>query len=260
MTYAADVDEAEAPQEALSEATLDAMVGVASSEIQEAAGDALSAVLLYGSAIGGGWKAARSNVNLLVVLARLDVTALRKLAKVVTSWEARTFVVHVTTVAELRASARVFPIHLLELQEHHRVLAGSDPVAGVAVTNADLLASAERELREITRAMIRATTTLSDDRRALAGAIRRHFRSFVYALRGVLRVLGKLPKTTDKHPTLDAAAKELGLDHALLLDLLTFRRRMKPAAPAEVDRLGEGLLRETTTAADRLAEIASAPR
>lgn len=230
--------------------SLDALLPVVTAALTDAGGDAVASVLLYGSAAGGGYKPGKSNVNLLAVLKSDDVAALRRLTPIVAKMRDERVIVHVTTESELAASARVFPLHVLELRDHHRVLFGVDPVATIDVTDADLRAAAEQSLRTIARGMREALTLHGDERRELAGAVRKRFRQLVYGLRGALRCVGELPPTTDKHPSLERAAKRFGLDHALLVALLAFRRRDAPIGPTDVDALAEGLLLAAAKAAD----------
>jgi hypothetical protein len=163
------------------------------------------------------------------------------------------YIVHVQTLPELRTSARVFPIHTAELKDHHRVLWGVDPTESLVVAREDLRMYAERELLQVARAMRRSVLVAGDERRTLGNLVRRHFRQLIYGLRGLLRHVDKLPPTTDKHPTLEAAANEFRLDHEMLLSLLRFRRRLEPVTPAQVDSLAEGLLVAATRAAEAAA-------
>jgi hypothetical protein len=175
---------------------------------------------------------------------------------VVARWDAELFIVHVTTLANLRASADVLPGHLLELRDHHRVLWGDDPTTDVAIQKDKLLWASERDLHELIRHLTRAILLHGDARQQLGGAIRRHFRSFLYTLRTMLRYADRLPKTTDKHPTISAAAELFGLDEAVLLDLLDFRRRLKVVTPRQIDELAGGLLEQVTLAAAKARDLA----
>lgn len=225
-------------------------------EIRGLCENELYGILLYGSAVGGGFKGERSNVNVLVVLKSLDVGVLQKLSPVVAKWDHDLFIVHATTLANLRASAEVLPGHLLELRDHHRVLWGSDPTEDVSIGKRALLWASERDLHEIIRHMTRAVLLHGEARQQLGGAVRRHFRTFLYTLRTMLRYVDQLPKTTDKHPTIKSASAAFGLDEAVLLDLLDFRRRMKVVTPQQVDVLAGGLLEQLTKAAAKVRDLA----
>jgi hypothetical protein len=244
------------PKEGLTHDTIDRLTPDLVRELRALCDAELFAVLLYGSAVGGGFKGARSNVNILVVLKALDVKTLRRLAPLVDRWEAQLFVIHVTTLVNLHASADVLPGQLLELREHHRVLFGTDPTEGIEVAREKLLWAAERELHELIRQMTRAVVRHGEARQGLSTALRRHFRSFLYTLRTLLRYAGRVLKTTDKHPTISAAAELFDLDEPVLLDLLDFRRRQALPTEKELVDLAEGLLQQATKAAEKARDLA----
>lgn len=248
------------PAKGLTHDAVDRMAPELVNEVRALCGAELFGVLLYGSAVGGGFKGERSNVNVLVVLKSLDVKLLQKLAPIVARWDRDLFIVHVTTLANVRASADVLPGHLLELRDHHRVLFGNDPTEGVEVSKAALLWASERDLHEIIRHLTRAVLLHGDSRQGLGGAVRRHFRTFLYTLRTMLRYEDRLPRTTDKHPTISAAAELFDLDEAVLLDLLDFRRRMKVVTPTRVSELADALLEQATKAAAKVRDLALAAR
>lgn len=246
----------ESPQEGLTHDAVDRLTPELLRELRALCEADLFAVLLYGSAVGGGFKGARSNVNLLVVLKTLEPKTLRALTPLVARWEARLFVIHVTSLANLRASADVLPGHLLELREHHRLLLGSDPTEGIEIARDKLLWASERDLHELIRQTTRAIVRHGEARAALGAAVRKHFRTFLYTLRTMLRYVDRVPKTTDKHPTISAAAEAFGLDEPMLLDLLDFRRRNGLPAERELLDLADGLLKEATKAAEKARDLA----
>jgi predicted nucleotidyltransferase len=103
--------------------------------LREAAGDNLESVLLYGSAARGDYHAEKSDLNLLCVLGSAKAGDLARIAPVVRWWSGplREPPPQFFTRDELRDSADVFAIELVDITESHKVLFGSDPVAGIAV-------------------------------------------------------------------------------------------------------------------------------
>jgi len=117
--------------------------------LQEAAGENLQSVVLYGSAARDDYHPHKSDLNLLCVLKSVRVTELSRIASVVRWWcgqlhepPPRFF-----TQEELNDSADVFAIELLDIGQHHRVLFGSDPVAGIEVPMNLHRVQVEHELR-----------------------------------------------------------------------------------------------------------------
>ncbi len=88
-----------------------------------AAGTKLTSVILYGSAVTGDFVPASSDTNLLCVLHDTSFAQLRKLASAVESWTKQKHRAPLLMgVEELRRSADVFSIELLDMQQRHRVL------------------------------------------------------------------------------------------------------------------------------------------
>src|SRR5260221_2817909 len=117
--------------------------------LQEAAGDNLQSIVLYGSAARGDFHARKSDLNLLCVLKSARVQELARIAGVIRWWSSqlREPAPVIFTHEELSRSADVFAIELLEIGQHHRVLLGSDPVEGIEVPMNLHRVQLEHELR-----------------------------------------------------------------------------------------------------------------
>jgi len=105
------------------------------SRMKEFAGENLESMILYGSAARGDFKEGHSDLNVLCVLRSVAARELTRVTPVVRWWSkdhnepAPLFF----TAEELRQSADVFSIELLDMQKSRRVLYGTDVVAGVPV-------------------------------------------------------------------------------------------------------------------------------
>src|SRR5258708_15703599 len=117
--------------------------------LQEAAGDNLQSVVLYGSAARGDFHAHKSDLNLLCVLKSAKVQELARIAGVIRWWsgQLREPAPRIFTKEELSRSADVFAIELLDIGQHHRVLLGSDPIEGIEVPMNLHRVQLEHELR-----------------------------------------------------------------------------------------------------------------
>ena len=97
------------------------------SRMQKAAGENLQSVILYGSAAAGDFNPEFSNLNLLCILRETSFARLSAIAPVVEWWHRHKHPAPlVMTREELERSADVFPIELLDMQQHHRVLFGEN--------------------------------------------------------------------------------------------------------------------------------------
>jgi len=117
--------------------------------LQEAAGENLQSLVLYGSAARGDFHARKSDLNLLCVLKSTKSAELARIASVVRWWcgSMREPAPRIFTREELVRSADVFAIELLDIGSAHRVLFGEDPVADIEVPMNLHRVQVEHELR-----------------------------------------------------------------------------------------------------------------
>ena len=115
--------------------------------LRDAAGANLKAVVLYGSAVDYDFRE-HSDLNVLCLLHRLEGADLESLRPVGLWWWQKGHPPPLLfTLAELRNSADVFSIELLDLKTRHRMLAGEDFLAEFEVPMTQHKFQVERELR-----------------------------------------------------------------------------------------------------------------
>src|ERR1700722_2642596 len=117
-------------------------------KLKSAASENLKSVILYGSAVTSEFHSSHSDVNVLCLLGRTDATHMEALHGPVEWWIRQG---HrpplVFTLDELRRSADIFTIELLDMKSHHQILFGEDVLAGVSVPTRYHAIQVERELR-----------------------------------------------------------------------------------------------------------------
>ncbi|HVO64537.1 MAG TPA: nucleotidyltransferase domain-containing protein, partial [Terriglobales bacterium] len=98
------------------------------SRLHYVCGEDLVAVVLYGSAARDDYHEQYSDVNLLVVLRRMEPEIYPGLTGTLNWWsrEQRQRPPNVMTLEELRESADVFAIEMLDIQHSHKILHGED--------------------------------------------------------------------------------------------------------------------------------------
>jgi len=103
--------------------------------LREAAGENLQSIVLYGSAARGDYHHQKSDLNILCVLNSAKAADLARLARVIHWWsgELKEPPPQFFTSEELLHCADVFAIELLDIGKSHKVLFGSDPIAGIEV-------------------------------------------------------------------------------------------------------------------------------
>ena len=121
------------------------------SRMKEYAADNLESIILYGSAARGDHKEGHSDLNVLCVLRSVAARELARVTPVVHWWckdqnePAPLFF----TAEELRHSADVFSIEMLDMQRSRRVLYGSDVIDGIPVPMNIHRVQVEHDLRTL---------------------------------------------------------------------------------------------------------------
>lgn len=117
--------------------------------IRAAGGTNVESVVLFGSAVSGDFHAGLSNINLLCVLRDTSFQALQTLSPAAKWWDKQKQPPPLCmTKLELQRSTDVFTIELLDMQQHHRVLFGDDPLQDLQISMDLHRVQVEYELRE----------------------------------------------------------------------------------------------------------------
>ena len=117
--------------------------------LQQACGENLVSIVLYGSAAREDFHEQFSDVNVLVVLQHLDAASFAAISAVLRWWshEQKLRPPLIMTLEELRESADVFAIELLDIQRSHKTLFGQDVVTAIPIPMNLHRVEVEHELR-----------------------------------------------------------------------------------------------------------------
>jgi hypothetical protein len=160
------------------------------SRLASAAGDRLVAVVLYGAAAHGDLYE-DAELNLMVVLSDLSPDTLAALHGPVTRWLGKKQPMpRFFSPAFIADATDVFPIEFLDIANHHIVLHGTDPLAGLEVPTDHLRLQCERELREKMMRLHEAYIEARGSKKAMRALLGDSFVSFVGVFRGCLRLHG----------------------------------------------------------------------
>ncbi len=216
--------------------TLDDLVA----QLRAAYGDALRAIVLYGSAAGGEHHAKHSDYNVLVLVRDLSAQAMRAAGAAAGAWDSAGQRPALTlTDAEWRSSVDVFAMEHADILERHKVLyaaSGYDPFAGMVVVTADVRRQLEFEamgtLLRVRAAMIGADDSDKHRIELLAGSAGQILTLF----RAVWRLTSTAP-VADTDALCNAVATKAGFDAAPFRAVLAHRRgsvKMESAQAAEL--------------------------
>ena len=171
--------------------TLDELV----TQLRAAYGAHLSAVVLYGSAAAGEHIPRKSDYNVLVLLDRVEPTALASASSVAQAWNNAGNPPPMTmTVTEWRRSSDVFPMEYADILDRHRVLHGAAPFDGLSLSNDHLRLQLEQQvLGKLLQLRQGALLAGTDGKRQLE-LITASLSTMLVLFRAVLRLHGETPE------------------------------------------------------------------
>lgn len=216
-------------------------------ELRPALGDRLASAVLHGSVARGEWVESVSDVNVLVLVDDISGASLGALSPVVRKFASKQVHPIIVEQREWRRASDVFGIELVEMQDWHELLAGTDPLMGLLVAPANLRLQAERELRgkllQLHLAMLLAETP--ERLGALLGSALPSLSTY---FRTALRLAGRDPARETERTLRDGCAL-VGAAPDGLLRVLAARRGRQPLTV----NLQDPLVDAYNTAAEGLA-------
>jgi predicted nucleotidyltransferase len=202
-------------------------------EVQKSFGDALEAVILYGSAARGSYVPGGSDINLLIIIREPDPEKIMALG----SEQARLLKkhhisLHVLSEGEFIRSADIFPMEYLDIREVGQVLYGENIAERLTITRKNLRHQVEERLRGNINALRQALIASRGSSRLLSQLLRANFGTLIAPLRGLLRLKEEaLQQSGEEERTqpmgelelLEKVQEEYGVDTTPLKEVLTFR-------------------------------------
>ena len=194
----------------------------------------LVSLIAYGSAIGEHFHEEHSNVNLLLVLPRVDDHVLMRGAEILKQHREKSRIVPlILSEKELRDSLDMFAVEFSDIRERHAVLKGVDIFGGLTIPTTWLRHQCEFELRG---KLIRLRQGFLE----CAGAEKHLPELLVQVLSGVLPLGRSLLRLKGERPPhsraeqIQALARSYGFEAQAWLEVLELkeRRRHQPARPA----------------------------
>jgi predicted nucleotidyltransferase len=197
--------------------------------------DNLKTVVLYGSAVTGEFRAGHSDLNIVCVVDRADAELLEH-AHGVADWWIRQGNPPplIFTHDELRRSADVFAIELLDMKLHHRILYGADFLADFEVPLQLHRLQVERELRTAWLRLRQAVLAAPLSNKIHLGIMLKSVSPFCALFRHALLALGHdMPAT--KRETVDAIASLAGANPTAFQAILDLREGKRKRGEIDVE-------------------------
>lgn len=191
--------------------------------LKAVAGTNLKAVILYGSAATEDFHAKHSDLNVLCVVGQTDPAHLEALHAPVEWWVRRgQRPPLVFTLDELRRSADIFTIELVDMKTRHRILFGENVLAEISVPLQHHAIQVESELRAGWLRLRQAILAAPRRPKVYLELMVSSFSSFVALFRHALIAMGEAPAES-KREAIQRIAKFADSDPAGFQAILDFR-------------------------------------
>jgi predicted nucleotidyltransferase len=206
------------------------------SRLKLAAGEGLRAVVLYGSAVDDEFRE-HSDLNVLCLLHRLGGADLETLRPVGLWWWRKGHPPPLLfTLAELRNSADLFSIELLDMKARHRMLEGSDFFAELEVPMAQHKLQVERELHTSVIRLRQSVLRWQGRRSELTELLIVSASSFGTLFRHALIALGEEAPNSTRQAA-DRVAKVLAADAAPFHRVLDVREGKSSGGEMDLEKI-----------------------
>jgi predicted nucleotidyltransferase len=193
----------------------------------------LKSITLYGSATRRDYIPGKSDINLLVVVERIDVSILKNVLDPVARSRRFGIAPFFITEMDLRSSADVFPVKFLAIREAYHVLLGSDILRNLEIRREHLRLRCEQEIKNLLLRLRRHYIMGGGQR--LTEMMSQMIVSFTETLRAVLSFTQEdLPS---RGKVVDAAAKTFGFDAEILYKVRNLRTRDVSLTRKEAEQL-----------------------
>ncbi|NOU09911.1 MAG: hypothetical protein HOO98_07835 [Nitrospira sp.] len=200
-------------------------------------GSELEGILLYGSAVRGGFLPGSSNLNMLLVMSSYDLSALKRYDSIHKRWSKEHVVVPLfLTAADLQSASFAFPLEYQDIHECHRLLWGQDPFVGLKIDSRYLAAEVLQGLRgNLLRLRQRLVEGRSTEE-AMTILLSLSITALLPVLRGLQRLLSR-PVLAHGEPLLQDLESYLAIDLSGLRDALLLKRGQISPGQKEIPRL-----------------------
>jgi hypothetical protein len=191
--------------------------------VKTVAADNVKTLVLFGSGAAGEYSAGHSDLNILCIVERAGSAELEALHPVAEWWaRAGNPPPLVFTMDELRRSADVFAVELLDMKQRHRILLGEDFLEQFNVPMNLHRLQVERELRTDWLRLREAILTAPQKRNVSLGIMLQSVSTFCALFRHALLALGQ-PMPETKRQAVEALATMTGADPTAFFSVLDVR-------------------------------------
>jgi len=197
--------------------------------------DNLVSVILYGSAASGEFVNKRSNLNIIVVLNRDDLSEIKKASGLINKPKFSIIKPLFFTQEYISTSCDVFPIEFLDIKENYIVVSGKDVLKDINIDTRNLRFQCEQELKarliNLRHAYLRVRNP-----GALRDLLLNSFTSILHILRSVLKIKGKVAPYL-KQEVIKEVSKEFQINASIWESILAAKNNRIKLSNKEVEEL-----------------------
>ncbi len=187
---------------------------------QTAFGSGLEAIILYGSVVRGEYSDQNSDINFLVMLKPEAMNKLRAAIPLTEKWRQHGVVAPLVLTRDfLRASLDSFPIEILSLKRHYRVLFGEDVLQDLSPSPQHVRLQLEREIKGKLVHLWKGFLSVGSERNALHDLLVRSI-SDLYALFEAFLFLKNEEIPAKRQALFQQVARAANLEESFIAPLL----------------------------------------
>lgn len=206
-------------------------------EILEKYPDDLHSVTVFGSALTEDFDPARSDINSVIVLNRMDLGFLKIVAPMGKKYRGKKVAAPlIMTPAYIENSLDVFPIEFLNLKLLHHTLHGEDIFENLQVTPSDLRLQCERELKARLIGLRQGYIASLNDRKTLMDMFSRTISGYIPIFRAIVFLFEKTPPANNRD-VLAVFGTVSGIDTAVFGTLLAYKKTTPKLSREQIDEL-----------------------
>ena len=175
-------------------------------------GENLNSMMLFGTAIRGGYAPAHQEVNIMVMVEDASTKAIGPIEKSIAAWVKKGNAAPlIFERSEWEGSTDVFPTAIEDMRDAHRLIAGTDPFEGIVTNRDDLRQELEREVRGKLLQLRAQYAAFAPNGRSLMRLLIDSASTFFVLMRALVRLEGQTPEAKPAR-LVEQAASIAGLD------------------------------------------------
>jgi predicted nucleotidyltransferase len=220
-------------------------------QLAEAFGKQLLSVVLYGGLAKGEYNPDSSDVNVMIVLDRIAVGTLDKVAPIILAG-VRDFRLSAMLLSEsdLRRSSEVFPVKFLDMQRCHRVIWGMDVLADLKIARDHIRLRCAQEITNLLLRLRQFYVQRAHRPELIESTLTRAISSFLTSLNTLAEL--KTGQSATTKPAVIDAAERIGLDVQPLREVFALKLGQLKPDPEELKQLYDRFMMTVQQAASLL--------